>query len=413
MGARLQAQIATALVALSCILLWPHTAAAAKPEPRDPARAVCNAGGVRLDLSFDGGTHGSCRIDAEGVLVIRVDPEDAEVTNCSPWYAARIYRPETASGPTRLTLEYAKCDHRYKPWYWAPAIGWTPLEATAITTMAEGRNATASIDLPAAAGWAYLSAQPVVGIGWYENWIASVATRKDTRRETIGYSRRGRPIEALTITQGEGAKGQILLVSGQHPPETTGTQALQGFLAALLADEPLATRFRAEYDIVVVPLVNPDGVTGGFWRHNTGSTDLNRDWGPFTQPETRAVRGLAERMDMRRPLRLFLDFHSTNRDVIYTMPSELPTVPAQFTRQWLQRYDAWTPGYEVEERPGHNSDRPVSKGWFYERFKIPAATYEVGDDTSLPDVAFRSGRAAQAAMEVLLDGQSMPATVGR
>ena len=67
----------------------------------------------------------------------------------------------------------------------------------------------------------------------------------------------------------------------------------------------------------MIPNMNPDGVEHGFWRHNMGGIDLNRDWGPFTQPETVLVRDQLDRfVQTGSPqLSLFLDFHSTDRDV--------------------------------------------------------------------------------------------------
>ena len=41
--------------------------------------------------------------------------------------------------------------------------------------------------------------------------------------------------------------------------------------------------------VIVYPLMNPDGVDEGHWRHNTGGIDLNRDWAHYNQPETRQV----------------------------------------------------------------------------------------------------------------------------
>src|SRR3546814_2301684 len=76
----------------------------------------------------------------------------------------------------------------------------------------------------------------------------------------------------------------------QHPRETTGTQALMGFVDELAADSPLARDFRERTLVIVLPLLNPDGVVEGNWRGNINGQDLNRDWGPFTQSETRAVR---------------------------------------------------------------------------------------------------------------------------
>src|SRR3546814_1987601 len=67
------------------------------------------------------------------------------------------------------------------------------------------------------------------------------------------------------------------------------------FVDELAADSPLARDFRERTLVIVLPLLNPDGVVEGNWRGNINGQDLNRDWGPFTQSETRAVRDLLER----------------------------------------------------------------------------------------------------------------------
>ncbi len=50
-----------------------------------------------------------------------------------------------------------------------------------------------------------------------------------------------------------------------------------------------------EHNFLILPLLNPDGMALGHWRHNLGSVDLNRDWGIFGQPETTAVTREAEK----------------------------------------------------------------------------------------------------------------------
>src|SRR3546814_5185364 len=56
-----------------------------------------------------------------------------------------------------------------------------------------------------------------------------------------------------------------------------------GFVDELAADSPLARDFRERTLVIVLPLLNPDGVVEGNWRGNINGQDLNRDWGPFTQ----------------------------------------------------------------------------------------------------------------------------------
>ena len=192
----------------------------------------------------------------------------------------------------------------------------------------------------------------------------------------------------------------------QHPPEVTGAIAMQVFVEEILSDTPLAARFRERFAVTVVPMLNPDGVVLGYWRHGTGGLDLNRDWGPFTQPETQLMQDLLERLDRQpdRNLRLFLDFHSTQRDVFYTIPDELPTDPVMFTSQWLANLQGRMPDYAVNPDPGHNANLPTSKTYVYQTYGVPAATFEIGDETDR-DLINRIGReASRAMMETLLAG---------
>ena len=142
----------------------------------------------------------------------------------------------------------------------------------------------------------------------------------------------------------------------------------------------------------------------GFWRHNTGGVDLNRDWGPFTQPETQLMKGVMDAMAANpdQQLKLLLDFHSTNRDIFYTIPDELPTDPELFTAKWLERYQQLMPGYEVVRDARHVVGRPISKAYGFDTYGIPAITFELGDETDRELVKRIGKQAAMAMMETLL-----------
>src|SRR5690606_34619577 len=86
------------------------------------------------------------------------------------------------------------------------------------------------------------------------------------------------------------SKRVVVLMTRQHPPEVTGHHAFMSFVETITENTPQAKLFRDKFLIYLFPLVNPDGVEGGHWRHNTGGIDLNRDWEDFNQPETRAIR---------------------------------------------------------------------------------------------------------------------------
>ena len=76
----------------------------------------------------------------------------------------------------------------------------------------------------------------------------------------------------------------------QHPPEVSGYRSFLYFFNRLMDSDELAQNFRSNFHIIAYPMLNPDGVEQGHWRHNSKGIDLNRDWEYFRQPETRSVR---------------------------------------------------------------------------------------------------------------------------
>jgi len=147
-------------------------------------------------------------------------------------------------------------------------------------------------------------------------------------------------------------------------------------------------------------------------RHNTGGVDLNRDWGPFTQPETVLIQNVLTSIDSdpSRDLRVLIDFHSTNKDVFYTIPDELPTDPELFTKKWLQLFQTRMPDYEVNRDARHVVGRPISKAHVYDTYGVPGITLEIGDKTDR-ELIKRIGReSAIAMMQTMLDTPS-PQTI--
>src|SRR5690606_25936602 len=133
----------------------------------------------------------------------------------------------------------------------------------------------------------------------------------------------------------------------QHPPEVTGHYALEAFVERLLGRDTAASHFREKFHVYVIPLLNPDGVDEGFWRHNHGGVDLNRDWAAFNQPESRAVRDyLASQLTGDHQLYFAIDFHSTHDDIYYTVdPNRAGNLPG-FVPRWLAAITAAIPGYD-------------------------------------------------------------------
>ena len=100
-------------------------------------------------------------------------------------------------------------------------------------------------------------------------------------RQQLGRSYGGRPIEVVHV-RGEGPR--ILVVGCVHGNECEGLE-----VTALLA------RSSSQADLWLLPNLNPDGYARRA-RANAHGVDLNRDFGPFTQRESRIARGLVLRL---------------------------------------------------------------------------------------------------------------------
>ena len=177
-----------------------------------------------------------------------------------------------------------------------------------------------------------------------EDHLALLATRHPdlATPRVLGASIEGRPISALEISRG--GKLGIVIDGGQHAREWISVM-----VPVCLADRILARqhepRLRKILDAVtfhIVPVVNPDGyhytwTVDRYWRKNRRGgygVDLNRNysvaWGqagsskdrrspnyrgeqPFSEPETRAMRGLFE----RETIHAHVDFHSYSQVIVY------------------------------------------------------------------------------------------------
>jgi len=123
------------------------------------------------------------------------------------------------------------------------------------------------------------------------------------RVAVLGHSRGGRPIWGLQI-DGSEAPAPAWRVLAAHHGDERSSDALALAVAGRLLDAPLP---EPRPEVWVVPHVNPDGVAAGE-RMNAHGVDLNRNYGwawsaaafgagpaAWSEPETRAVRALADR----------------------------------------------------------------------------------------------------------------------
>ncbi len=384
-----------AALALSILMGTPASAQAEQVVETAPE---CATKVATLDKDFVTGAYAACDTQGAKAFRIVVAPEDEGEINCSPWYAFRLTPNRKAT--VTVDIDYTRCGHRYWPKSSIDGETWQRLPDDAVEIEGEDDQRSARITLTLGSEPVYVASQEILPPSTYAEWLDRLEEAPFATRALLGKSAQDREIEVLTLADPASEQREtVVLVGRQHPPEVTGALAMMSFVETLMGDSDLAKAYRARFETVVVPLLNPDGVVRGHWRHNTGGVDLNRDWGPFTQPETRLMDGLLKSVasDPARKLRVLIDFHSTRRDIFYTIPDELPTDPPLYTKRWLAFYQDRMPGYPVNRDARHTVGRPISKAHSFDTYGVPGVTFEIGDETDR-ELIKRIGRESAIAM---------------
>ena len=358
---------------------------------------VCQTQVFRVDADFSAANMASCSILDERGIEFLLQPEDTP-TNPSPWYAVRV--TPNQPGKVRLVLRYEEHPHRYKPKVSLDGATWTLLPDDRVDVKAEGYRVTLDLDLDTQP--LFVSAQELYTNAAHDAWTRAQAEKPFVTMSEVGLSIEGRPISMIRTEAAVDAPKTVMITGRQHPPEIPGALALDRFAEEVLSDTDLAKSFRNEFDVVIIPNVNPDGVEHGHWRHNYGGRVLNREWGPFTQPETQAVKSVIDGLESPG-LALFLDFHSTSKNVYYTQPLGNDGTEYDFTQSWLDRGQGRLPEYGFERQGSHNLALPTSKTYIFETYGIPAITYEVGDETDRAEAIETARVLAQEMMRLMLE----------
>ncbi|MEQ8404493.1 MAG: M14 family zinc carboxypeptidase [Oceanicaulis sp.] len=352
--------------------------------PAPPLSASCESAPVALTQNFPGAGRSPCTRLGPARFALRIEPE-AQPINPSPWYAFDLTRaPGSDAERAEIVLEYAASRHRYGPKVQTEG-GWRALPADALTVLDDDRRRAAlTVDLAPPGVTRRIAAQPLFPVAERQAWRRGYAERTRFELTEIGRSVQGRPIEAIWRRAAHRDAPVIVILGGQHPPEVPGVIGLRAFLEALARIDAAEGAGLGGAHWLVIPTLNPDGVDAGHWRLNTGLVDLNRDWGPFTQPETAAARdAIAARLEGRGPPLMLLDFHATWRDVLYVPAGSQPDKTHPRVAHLVGAIEAALPegqaGFAIS--PGHNPATPSAKTWFLEAYGEPGVTVEFGDET--------------------------------
>ena len=126
------------------------------------------------------------------------------------------------------------------------------------------------------------------------------------RREVLGDTPDGRPMELLVVGQETPGKQKVWLIARQHPGESMAQWFAEGVVQQLLAED--AQQLLRHAVFYLVPNMNPDGAARGNHRTNSRGANLNRCWqtaDPQVSPEVSLVRQAMHRYGVD----LFFDIH--------------------------------------------------------------------------------------------------------
>lgn len=360
-------------------------------------QANCQRGGVKVSNDFANATSdaliASCEINlALDKITITLQPENTPINN-SPWYAFKLTSDKNRQ--VTVTLRFNDGTPRYQPKISHDGKNWQT-----INYKQTDKFLRVTLSLTNQPLW--LAGQELISNLDYINWGTSLAEKRNIIHAVIGESVQHRPLYKIESYHPK-VKQWLVILGRQHPPEITGALALFPFTSAVLSDSELAKVFRSQFNILVIPNMNPDGVDLGYWRHNANGADLNRDWKAFKQPEVRAVDSLLTTITERgEHIAMAVDFHSTHKDIFYTMPDDYGVKQPLLVTNWLNKLDQLHPDFKVIQQPGNNPNKGVFKQYIADKFKVHAITYEMGDHTNRQFIRELAIDAANTLMKTML-----------
>lgn len=354
--------------------------------------------GVYFSNEFNGARLNSVEQLNDSTYQIGIWPENTPI-NPSPFYAFKIWSDSQQS----LTLQFDHPDgykHRYIPkikedasWIAADSISFQQTDE--LSSLKLEVNSTPKL----------ISAQELHSSDEVYDWVNELVKGKEHYIEfkEIGKTALDRPFKVIDISKGNvESKPVVVFITRQHPPEVTGYFAFQSFISTLLESGKESEAFLEKYRVLAFPLMNPDGVDLGHWRHNSGGVDLNRDWSKYHQKEIKTTVDFISKTlkASNSELVLGLDFHSTYYDVFYTNEERATTHMPNFLDHWFRGLEANVPDYTVNEQAS-NSTQPVSKGWFLNKHKAVGVVFEIGDDTPRDRIRMVGKQAALSMMRTM------------
>ncbi|QCW99699.1 hypothetical protein FGM00_06145 [Aggregatimonas sangjinii] len=366
---------------------------------------------ITFSNDFDGARLNGIVKNDDGSFTALITSENTPV-NPSPWYAFKVWSKSPRTIEVMLTYQQG-AKHRYFPKLSMDGLRWTPIDLTDYKEYEKGAADFGAGSLPVKVRLKlnvgqtplWVAGQELQTLKHMKDWIDEISNKKFVNQQVIGKSTEGRDMHVMTIGK-EKRKQMVMVISRQHPPEVTGFLAMKSFIETIASESRLAKKFRKKFTVHVVPLMNPDGVDNGHWRHSKGGIDLNRDWSNFNQPETRAVRDFMEDRVATTNGKFYfgIDFHSTWDDIYYTVDPKLKGNMPGLVTDWLTAVKKELPNYEPNIKPNDELiPTAVSRNYFFIAHGAEALVFEVGDNTPRDFLHEKAVVSANELMRLLLE----------
>ncbi len=382
-----------------------------RPIAREIRRKVrFKEDGVTFSNKFDGSRVGKISRTGENEYTILITPENTPI-NESPWYAFQVWSKTSKDILVRMSYPEGSV-HRYQTQISRDGSSWAYLDSDRVTEIGKGTDAfgpgsrpkTAILRLSVGPGKLWVGAQELQTSKHVYGWMRTLSKKKFVRVRTFGRSKLGKPLKMLEIGA-RNSRRMMIVISRQHPPEVTGYFAMKAFVETLADDSDLSRKFREDWSIYVVPLMNPDGVDAGHWRHNAGGVDLNRDWTQFNQPEGKAVSEFLKKKEKETGGKFYfgIDFHSTWDDIYYPMDKQFQGSIPNLINDWLESIQSAIPDYQPNIRPNAKPEPAiVSRNYFFVSHNMEAIVFEIGDNTPRDFIKKKGTVGAQEIMKLLI-----------
>ena len=136
----------------------------------------------------------------------------------------------------------------------------------------------------------------------------------------IGQSGEDRHLYMLTITDKsiDNDKKKSVWIHGRaHPSESPCSYHLESLIDLITSESELAKELRKQVVFYIVPIINPDGVFGGYSRSASNGVNIEINWhrpDSLTNPEIRVLKSTIKELSSAKPFTLMLNMHSQRDD---------------------------------------------------------------------------------------------------